>query len=289
MKSFTFLVLFLLVIFLLPHQSEGCSYLQSESKTVEEGDQAYYFVRVTNDDQPLGIDISFDIEQSDSTFDVNNDEFHLNPGDWDFVHIYVNTECPEIDALFTNFTAYEKAPTDPEPRIELSGGFKTTINHPPPPPSPDPFIDRPNVFLGVLTVSIIGIILVWAIKLRYSYLLPGYSLLKKEGILQNKYRKEIYTVVCEHGKGITQNEIQRSLNYDHHRLVQYHLERLKEHRLVKRVDDLYYSSSLPHQKPFVDQIREAMNDGLRTPPQIAQRIGAHPQRVRRAMKKHNIG
>ena len=91
---------------------------------------------------------------------------------------------------------------------------------------------KTNKASAVITVIIIIIVLgliAWG----------GYSLLKKEELLQNPNRHDIYLQVADAKSGITVSEIalKTGLKADH---VFYHLNRLKEYNMIRKVDRVYY-------------------------------------------------
>ena len=145
-----FALLSLLLSIAILGNAAGCSYTKSPHQEVDQGDIAYYSLKVRNTQQPLGVDVRIEINQSHSSYNVENSEFHLKYQESTYVYIYVITDLPEIDYLTTHYIAHEKNVPEPSYHKETNGDFKTTIIHPPPPNRDYHGPSEDNIFLGIL-------------------------------------------------------------------------------------------------------------------------------------------
>lgn len=289
-RQFTCTILFLFIIFLpLGSTVEACTYEYPLDKDVDEGAIVYYYVEVTNIDYPLGVDVKIDIVQDGSSFDADNTEFHLGYQDTDRCHIRVYTKGFEGQYIWTNTTAYERGTGESAYDESWGHQFQTNVSH------PNPVIEKeteskssPNIFLGVLIISIFTLFSLAIYQYRHIFLMRGYSLLRRDELLKNENRNEIYGLVANEPQGMTASEITHMLGFPHHRLTQYHLRRLHEMGYVKKIDNRYYSSGVNTERPFIDQIKNAMLDGAHTPSQIARKLGTYPNKVKRHMIKNGM-
>lgn len=288
LKRFTILFLFITFIICSIDSSAGCMYENPGHEKVDRGEVVYYYVKVTNNDYPLGVDIRIGIDQTESRFVAKNTEFTLEYGRTDSCHIYVYTDNFEGEVIWTNTTSNERGRQEDSFHVGNHHYFRTTFNQPAPDPVPEANGDSQNIFLGVLTLSILGVVFITLYQYRHVVMIRGYTLLKKEEILDNENRKDIYSLICEQQSGLTTTEIGRELGLQHHRLVQYHLNKLSENGYVRKVDRRYFPNRIHAVEPFIEQINNAMMDGASTPSEIARKIGSYHNKVKRYMKKHGI-
>jgi hypothetical protein len=289
----TYVILFAGILIVLSLLSEGtfaCSYDREYNKSADEGELVCYTIQVTNNDHPLGVKVRIDVNQSFGKFSVKNPEHDLIYLDSGTTYIYVHTNHPDIELIRTTYTAYEKDELEDEYQENSGGTFTTTIIHP---PSSAPVGDHEtgnNIFLGILGVSLIGMVSVY-VYYRWNTgfpLIRGYSLLKKGEVLNNENRKKIFTLIYEKRTGMTAAEITRELGFGHHRLVQYHLGKLSENGYVRRIDNHYFPTGFHNGGPFIDQVKNAMIEGDSTPSAIARRLGTYPNKVKRYMIRHGM-
>ena len=272
--------------------TEGCSYTNPGFKETQEGGIVTYSIKVTNFDEeyPLGVDIKIEIDQPEAKYVAKNSRFHLDFGETDTCYIYVYTSGFEGDHFWTNVSHFEMGPEESTYDGAGRSFLKTTIIR-----DGDVVEQRQdddqsssNIFLGVLSISILSVVAVFIYQYRYLFAFRGYSLLRKDEVLENENRNEIYGLICNVPGGMTASEITRQLGFPHHRLTQYHLRRLRENGYVKMVDKRYYPAGVNADRPFIEQIRGAMLDGAYTPSQIAKKLGTYPNKVKRHMIKNGM-
>ncbi len=280
--------LWILVLTLIPLHAEGCEYYCSNDCTVEEGEAAYYYIRVINNDYPLGVSIRIEIEQNISYFEAENTEFHLYLTEHDYIHINVYTEGVREDKITTNARIFEKG--EEEEDFHRVGGkeFVTTVLHPEKEGSSG--LDSNNIFLAAGVFSLLTAILFYAYHRKVISIpaIRGYSILKKDKVLDNLCRREIFKIVSRKKSGITLTELRRETGITNINLLDYHLRRLIEHSYVRKVDKLYYPTGVNTKKPFIGRIHEAMDNGARTPTEVARGIRSYKEKVRYQMEKHGL-
>jgi len=282
-----FLLLFMMCF--LP-AGEGNTYTTPYNKHVEPGETAYYYVRSWNNDHPIGVDVKFEITQDISHYNSQNMEFHLYPGEQDTMHLYVYTDGVTANEVHTNVTYFERDATESEWRERGATFFTTFIDHPESESSEEREIESGNIFILIGAMGIIGLLLYFLYN-RSAYSIPvvrGYSRLKKDKLMENEIRRDIWELLFEYEDGLQIVEIQRELNVKHRRLVEYHLQKLLEYGYARKIDNLYYPAGIGVGKPFMSKIRDAMEEGARTPAQVAKRIGSYREKVRYHMKKNGM-
>ena len=267
----------------------GCSYYQSPHREVEEGELADYYIRVRNDDHPLGVKVRIDVNQTIGKFTVKNTEHDLNYGDVGFTYIYVRTDYPFVSQIITNYSGSEKGALDSEYTETDIGDFKTTIIHPPPSEEREAFTDGSNVFLGI-SISLISLAayFVYRFKLGSLPFFKAHSQLRRDKLLKNENRHNIYRTLWENPRGMTITEMGQAVGIEHHSATEYHLARLIEFRYARRVDNLFFPSGIQVPKPIEEQIKEAMESGYRTPTAIARKIGSYRTKVKYYMLKMGL-
>ncbi len=285
-----------------------------EAATVQEGDvekdgspgeEIKYMIKIHNN-QPFFMYIKIVVD--DNIWDVfipKNEIKNVPPSE--IVSFFIIVEIPEDpiwDKSRTNITIYERISTNGRNQYTECCNFDVITN----------VIDEDendNSLLGLpynIAILMISSILISTIALsRYSLnnkkrllglgliksssnlpFFPTYSRLKKQRVLNNQHRKRIYNVIKEHEEGITFKDLREKANITHPSFLNYHLRRLKEYGFIKNIDNSYYPPGVRLKKPFLREIQEAMEDGARTPTEVAHKIGSYAQKVRYHMEKHNL-
>ncbi len=266
---------------------DGCSYGCDGNQSVDENKTITYEITVTNYDHPFGVDVLAEVEQNYGSYTTSNNPIHLNEGETKiiFVHIKANTTA---DLITTLVFCKERDFGEDTYNTAWSGTLNTTVIHPQKNDDDDfiPSPDEPNYFFGIVGLTIIAII--GCIYVKKGFSLPGifgYSRLRKDDLLTNPMRNDIYNTVREHEDGIAFVDILRENDIEHKNALVYHLKVLKNRRYIRRVGKLYYPQGVPTRKSFEHQIDEAIEDGASTPTEIARRLGTYRQKVIYHLKK----
>jgi len=121
-------------------------------------------------------------------------------------------------------------------------------------------------------------------------LLPiiGYSTLNKENLLSNETRLKIYSIIQHRKNGIKASEIINRLNIKHHSQAQYHLKRLNEYRMIKKLDSKYYPYDAQIEPSIIAMITNAISHGAKGPSEISVKIGSYPSKVQYYLKKYQL-
>jgi len=288
MACWLLLVLFIFVAV----NSIAVTHSESDNKTVEEGREAYYYVKVTNDDPQRiqGIDIRIDITQDISSFRAQNTEYHLDYGESKYTHIYVRTKSVKENEILTQIVILVREEGQDEYQEEASADFRTTIIHSLPKKDNDEFEERSNIFLAIGGFSLVGLI-IYGLQSRKIITLPamrGYTRLKPEKILENENRRKIFALINLNEEGLNLKEIRERTGISNPNLAEYHLKKLMYGNYVKKVDKRYYPNGVNTERPFVRKIEEAMEGGARTPGEVARRINSYREKVRYHMNKNGL-
>lgn len=285
-----FIFLLLIIVVLSLPTTHANTYTTPFNKHVEPGETAYYYVRSWNNDHPLGVEVKFEITQDISTYNSQNTKFFLYPGEQDTMHLYVYTTGVTADEIHTNVTYYERDSTENEFRERGGVYFTTFIEHPEEVSSEERDIESGSHLYYIGAIGLMGFLL-YIVYNRSAVTFPvirGYSRLKKDKILENDTRREIWELLYEFEDGLQVVEIQRELNIQHRRLVEYHLQKLIEFGYARKIDTMFYPAGVGVEKPFIRKIKDAMEEGARTPAQVAKRIGSYREKVRYHMKKNGM-
>jgi predicted transcriptional regulator len=264
----------------------------SNNQEVEEGRDAYYYVKVTNDDQNylLGMDVKVEVSQDRSFVEGTHTQFHLEYTETDYAHFYVNTIGMGGQRIQTTFTIYVKGQTDDDYSQIANSTVYTTVTRSITSSEEHEFQNRANIFLAVGGVSLLGLIayLIQSKKGIHLSVIRGYSNIRPERVLENENRRQIFEIIGECEDGIPLKEIKERSGISHSYLIEYHLKKLMDHKYVKKVDKDYYLTGVNTAQPFLGQINEAIQNGAETPEQVAKSINSYREKVRYHMKKHNL-
>ena len=285
-------VLVLIGTTLMAASTRACMTTTPANKRVAAGETAEYFVRVLNNEYVPGVTIKAEITQDISHYDEENTQFHIYFTQEDTMYITVYTEGVTADNISTDVILYEKGDNENEYR-EASGQFFTTfIDHPQDQSTGhgDSDDETPFVLIAVGGFSLVAVVgsCVHYAKEGSLPLVGGFSRLKRERVLKNEHRREVYELLCQYPEGLTFSEIYWAVEFSNKGVLHYQLRRLREFGFVKRSGKLYYPADVPMKRSFLEEIREAWSEGFRTPTEVARRIDSYPEKVRYHMKKEGL-
>ena len=273
--------------------AKACSFSISENQTVNEGEGAIYYVNVTNNDHPLGVQVRVEFSQDIGDHATENDEFYLDYLERGVCRLLVFTEGVEADEIITDCTIYEKGEEESDYHGIGGGSSKTTILHSgddtPATRSSDE--QESNIFAlatGGFSIMVIVLSAVHYGKYGTLPIIGNYTKLKKGDLLENKGRKEIYNIINQCDCGICFTDLLRESGFSHKSRLHYHLRCLKKFGYVRRSGKLYYPWGVSVQKSFIEQIQEARGRGYQTPTEVAREIDSYPEKVRYHMEKHGL-
>jgi hypothetical protein len=288
--SLTIVILSLLLIS-LPETAQGCTWTTPANADVEPGETAHFFIRAWNNDNPGGASVKFEVTQDISYYESENTRFYIYTGQRDTAYFDVFTYGIEANEIHTNVTYYEKGEFDDEYREQGARFFTTRIHHEA--EAEQTHIEDTksnNVFLAAGVITFLGIALYFLYQ-RGIMSIPfvkGNTKLKKNSLLDNEARRSIWELVSDYEQGLSLQDIQWELGIEHKRLIEYHLKKLMEFGYVRKVDMEYYPVGAKTKRPFISEIRRAMEHGAETPEEVARHIGSYREKVRYHMKKHNM-
>lgn len=313
MRIAQLLIYFIVLLFLLPLSI--CSALlinenSEQEKKGEPGNIVQYSINLTND-KPYYIDIRIDFGNNSNYLSIDiNEYFNIPPNDpinvivSFYIPISSNIshylsdvffyERPSMndynDLISNNFTNYQE-----ERRYELITTIESTNerSH----SSSDQYF--PFLYISSIIFSVLGIIIFINKKKSHIFkpffqilanipIFTAYTRLRRKGVLKNHYRNEIMEIVKSEESGISFKEISERADIKHPSFLNYHLKRLLEFDFLRNVDNLYFPRGAPAQSTFLNKINEAIENGARTPSEIAKQVDSYPQKVRYHMKKHGI-
>ena len=279
--------------FLLSQPATALTTTTPHNERVKEGEVAEYYVRVLNDDHPFGVSIRMTVIQEVSRYETENTEFYLYPGQSDTAYITVYTDGVTAENLTTDVIFYKKGEEESEYSEFGARFFTTFIDHPQQDEGSSIASEAPApnvIILAAGGFSLFAFVFSCAHYWKEGSLpfLAGYSRLMKKDVLENPTRQMIYETVCCNPEGIAFSELLEETGIHHKSNLHYQLGRLREFGYVRRSDSLYYPAGASMQRSFVDQIRDAVAAGYRSPHQVASRIGSYPERVRYHMEKEGL-
>ncbi len=265
-------------------------------QTVEEGEVVEYYVEVTNEDHLFGVEIRIDVSQDHGGFETENEEFHLYPGQTDRCTIWVYTQGVKEDEIQTHAQYYKRGSNEDE--FSEFGGtiFHTYIEH-------DQAGDfqsdsgsgdhTSNIMAMAGAVGFFALMVggVYALKqsgIILPVIIPQYTNIKKEEVLEDTTRRCIYDYLCQNDKGMTFSEIKEGTGIRYKNSVHYQLRRLRQFSYVKKSGKFYYPNHVSVGKSFLEEIQDAMKAGYRTPTEIARHIGSYTRKVSYHMQKHGL-
>jgi hypothetical protein len=117
---------------------------------------------------------------------------------------------------------------------------------------------------------------------------PQYTRLRRDRLLKNPARNHIMQILKDEKGGVTFKDLQIKLNISHPSYLNYHLRRLMEFGFIRNVDNFYFEEGASLKRPFINEIKDAIVMGARTPTEVASEINSYPQKVRYHMKKHGL-
>ncbi len=289
----SFQLFFLASLFLLSLFAEtaaACAVTTPYNRTVDEGQNAYYYVRVLNNDHPAGVSIRVEIEQDISDFEVKNQEFSLNYMQYDYTYITVHTDDVKEKNIHTTVHVLEKGTEDSGFTQIQETTFNTTVRHAEKEDAESVIEDDSNLLIAGATLSVaVGLGYYAYSRGLFSFpFVSGYTKLDKDALLKNKTRKLIYTFILNNPQGITFSEIKEKTGIASVNLIYYHLKSLRRYNYIRCVDHIYYPAGTTIKPPLISQIRLALQSGAKNSNQVAVTLKSSRGKINYHMKKHGL-
>jgi len=313
MKNILVLIIFIFLIFLLPSTVNGVAVIlnQETVKSGKPGDHVTYYINVKNDNAYYA-DIKAFISEPKFNCTILKDEY-LNVPPNDIIEFILIISIPAKNDIknVSHYLRFQDRPSmegnndksehydlDYKTGCEIHIGLIIIYEDD---NGNSSIIHSPSMIIISLIISSLFCTAYYfrsrkkdlsnISRLNFLKLLPnlvGYSRLRKANVLKNPHRNEIMEIIKERTDGISFTEIWETTNIRHPSFLNYHLRRLMEFEFVSTVDDLYFPKGAPLKTPFLKQIQEAMDNGARTPSEIARVIDSYPQKVKYHMNKHGL-
>jgi len=229
----------------------SCDYNYPGDEYVDPGEEAVYKIRITNNDPinyPAGVTVRTEVHQDISDHHLDHETIHLELNESRIVTVTVFTEGITVDEIVTMVEHYEQGDTETEERFGHTGEFITTIRHTSPQDEGGKEEEESLPVLLIVAGGLsFGAFMVFTVEHYKEGAIPFlslYSKLKRERILENPARQQIYETLCNSSEGASLTQLQRATGLQHKSYLHYHLRKLMEHGYLKRSGKLYFVPAL---------------------------------------------